>query len=70
MRCIKLKSYVSCPVCGTKLVKAEEVKEMEFQCGKCKHDLLINVTPLGVSVNLIFRENDTPPKHGKMCLTN
>ena len=57
-----MKSYVSCPVCGTKLVKAEEVKEMEFQCGKCTHDLLINVSMRrnwlrSESVSLIRAEN-------------
>lgn len=62
-----MKSYVSCPVCGTKLIKAVEVKEMEFQCNKCKQELLINVTSSGVSVNLNVQINDTIHKHGKAC---
>lgn len=45
-----MKSYVVCPVCGTKLGKAEEIKALEFQCTKCHEDLLIDVTPNGVKI--------------------
>lgn len=28
----QMKSYITCPVCGTKFGKAEEVKDLDLQC--------------------------------------
>lgn len=54
-----MKSYVNCPICGTKLIRAEEVKEMEFQCFKCKNELLVNVSQNGITVNI----SSAPKEH-------
>lgn len=46
-----MKSYITCPVCGTKLGKAEEIKDFDFQCPKCKENLIVNVTSTGVDIH-------------------
>jgi transcription initiation factor IIE alpha subunit len=45
-----MKSYITCPVCGTKFGKAEEVKELDFQCPRCKENLIVNVSPTSVVI--------------------
>lgn len=59
-----MKSYISCPVCGTKLGKAEEIRELDFQCSKCKENLSVNVNSNGVAVKKI-----EPAKKESMCST-
>ena len=45
-----MKLYVVCPVCGTKLGKAEEIKAMYLQCFKCRELLIVNVGDNSVSI--------------------
>lgn len=45
-----MKLYVVCPVCGTKLGKAEEIKAMDLQCFKCRELLIVNVGDNSVSI--------------------
>ena len=45
-----MKLYVVCPVCGTKLGKAEEIKAMDLQCFKCRELLIVNVGDDSVSI--------------------
>lgn len=46
-----MKSYITCPVCGTKFGKAEEVKDLDLQCPRCRENLIVNVTSGGVAVH-------------------
>ena len=46
-----MKSYITCPVCGTKLGKAEEVKDLDFQCTRCRENLIVNVSAVGVVIH-------------------
>ena len=46
-----MKSYITCPVCGTKFGKAEEVKELDLRCSNCHENLIVNVTPIGVAIH-------------------
>ena len=45
-----MKSYITCPECGTKLGKAEEIKDMDFQCPRCRENLIVNVSSVGVII--------------------
>ena len=46
-----MKSYITCPVCGTKFGKAEEVKDLDFQCTRCRENLIVNVSAVGVVIH-------------------
>lgn len=46
-----MKSYITCPLCGTKFGKAEAVKDLDFQCPHCHEILIINVTTVGVAIH-------------------
>ena len=46
----KMKSYISCPVCGTKFGKAEEIKNLDIQCQKCRENLIVNVSDAGIAI--------------------
>ena len=48
-----MKIYVYCPVCGTKLMRAAEGKDIEQPCRKCNEMLSINVTINGIDVKII-----------------
>lgn len=47
----QMKSYITCPVCGTKFGKAEEVKDLDLQCPRCRENLIVNVTSIGVAIH-------------------
>ncbi len=53
-----MKKIVSCPVCGAKVGRGEEVKAWEVPCPKCKEMLIVNVTPQIVEVTVSIH----PPK--------
>ena len=46
-----MKSYITCPVCGTKFGKAEEVKDLDIQCPRCRENLIVNVSSVGVAIH-------------------
>ena len=46
-----MQKYVNCPVCGTKLLKAEEAKNLEMKCPKCRESLNIEITNEIIRVN-------------------
>lgn len=45
-----MQKYANCPVCGAKLLKADEVKNLELQCRKCKELLIIDISVEGIEV--------------------
>jgi phage FluMu protein Com len=47
----QMKSYITCPVCGTKFGKAEEVKDLDLQCPRCHENLIVNVSSVGVAIH-------------------
>ena len=46
-----MKSYITCPVCGIKFGKAEEVKDLDLQCPRCRENLIVNVSSVGVAIH-------------------
>ena len=46
-----MKSYITCPVCGTKFGKAEEIKDLDLQCPRCRENLIVNVSAVGVVIH-------------------
>lgn len=43
------KKYVTCPICGSKLMRCLGKCEIELNCTKCKEHLLVQVDSEGVS---------------------
>ena len=45
-----MQKYANCPICGTKLLKADEVKNLELQCHKCKEFLIVEISTGGIEI--------------------
>lgn len=52
-----MKKMITCPICGAKYGKADELKDLELVCFRCKSELVANVTSKGVTVE-VLREAD------------
>ncbi len=63
-----MQKYVNCPLCGAKLGRAEEIKNFEFPCAKCRELLTINVTRKGVEV-IVSKEQspEVKPQQIAVC---
>lgn len=57
-----MKLYLVCPVCGTKLGKAESIKNFEFPCPKCHEELIADVAPDGIRVRTTSSQSITDSK--------
>ena len=64
-----MKKIVVCPVCGTKYGKVDELKGLELVCFKCKSELVANVTPNGVTVEVLNDVMYVESEKGSHCLT-
>ena len=63
-----MQKYVTCPSCGTKLGRAEEIKNLEYPCPKCRELLTVNVTNKAVEVILSKNQtNENKPQQTVVC---
>lgn len=52
-----MKIYSICPVCGYKLIKAEEIVEGEIKCPRCSHFLNVSISNGKTITGILEKDN-------------